>query len=445
VKTLGQTVGVNTHYASGGSVNHDALARLADAGVSFIRNDLNWASVEKQPELYDFEASGFDELVDSCETLGLRILFILDYGNPLYGESQAVVDEDGRRAFAAFAAAAARRYGGRGHSWEIWNEPNVEQFWSSSDGGPDPELYAELIRTTAPALRTADPDGAIVVGALVFGPLARILDLIGLGINGPRFLETVAATGVLPLVDEVTIHLHRHNAPETAAADIQDARDVLDDAGHPLPVSSGEWGYSTYDPTAPATGTNYLPAVSLNRQASYVARMLLLNYSQGLRRSVVFKDLDGPEPGNLEHHFGLMLPDLSAKPSYLAVSTLIELLGDAGPPETIPLGAGEHGLRFRRPDGSHVTALWAEQTATWLLRTEGPSDARVLGRDGADLTPAGLSDGGLLTVEPDDGPIYLVGDIAVLPDWEMGCGLGLELALLLPPLLWLRRRRTATR
>jgi hypothetical protein len=173
--------------------------------------------------------------------------------------------------------------------------------------------------------------------------------------------------------------------------------------------------------------------------------MLLLNYSQGLRRSVVFKDLDGPEPGNLEHHFGLMLPDLSAKPSYLAVSTLIELLGDAGPPETIPLGAGEHGLRFRRPDGSHVTALWAEQTATWLLRTEGPSDARVLGRDGADLTPAGLSDGGLLTVEPDDGPIYLVGDIAVLPDWEMGCGLGLELALLLPPLLWLRRRRTATR
>jgi len=411
VKTLGQTVGVNTHYGSYGPVNHGSLARLAEAGVSFIRNDLTWAAVEQEAGVYDFVGSGYDELVEACEALGLRILFILDYGNPLYGENQEIVDEQGRQAFAAFAAAAASRYGGRGHSWEIWNEPNREPLWSSSPD--DPELYAGLIRTTVPALRAADPEGEIVVGALIFGVLAEILEALGLGLSGPHFLETVAATGVLSLVDEVTIHLHRAAAPESAAADIQDARDVLNGAGVPLPVSSGEWGYSTYDPNVPPTGINYLPAVTLNRQASYVARMLLLNFSLDLRRSVIFKDLDGQEPGNLEHHFGLMLPDLSAKPSYLAVSTLTELLGDAGPPETLSLGAGEHGLRFRRPDGSQVTALWAEQTATWLLRSEGPGDAHVLGRDGAELTPAGLSDGALLTLESDDGPIYLIGNIAV--------------------------------
>lgn len=413
--TLGQTVGVNTHYASGGSINHDALARLAEAGVSFIRNDLTWASVEKEAGVYDFVGSGFDELVDTCEALGLRILFILDYGNPLYGETRAVVDEEGRRAFAAFAAAAASRYGGRGHSWEIWNEPNLEQFWSSADGGPDPELYAELIRTTAPALRAADPDGEIVVGALFFGPLSEVTETIGLGISGPRFLETLAATGVLSLADEVTLHLYRRDAPEGAATDIQVARDLLDAAGYPLPVSSGEWGYSTYDPTAPPDGVNFLPAVTPNRQASYLARMLLYNYSLGLPHSVIFKDLDkqDPDPGNIEHHWGLMTRDLTAKPSYFAVSTLTELVGDAGPPETLALGAGEHGLRFQRPDGSQVIALWAEQRATWLLRAEGPGDARVLGRDGSGLTPAGLSDGAQLTLEPDDGPIYLVGDIVV--------------------------------
>ena len=411
VKTLGQTVGVNTHYASGGSVNHDALARLAEAGVSFIRNDLTWASVEKEAGVYDFVGSGFDELVETCETLGLQILFILDYGNPLYGETQEIVDEEGRRAFAAFAAAAASRYGGRGHSWEIWNEPNREPLWSSSDD--DPKLYAELIRSTAPALRAADPNGEIVVGAVIFGVLADILEALGQGMSGPRFLETVAATGVLSLTDEVTIHLHRPNAPESAATNIHEARDVLNGAGYPLPVSSGEWGYSTYDPNVPPTGINYLPAVTLNRQASYVARMLLLNHSLNLRRSVIFKDVDGQEPGNIEHHFGLVMPDLSAKPSYLAVSTLIELLGDAGPPDTISLGAGEHALRFWRSDGSQVVALWAEQRATWSLRAEGPGEARVLGRDGAELTPAGLSDGAQLTLEPDDGPIYLIGDIAI--------------------------------
>ncbi len=37
----------------------------------------------------------------------------------------------------------------------------------------------------------------------------------------------------------------------------------------------------------------------------------------------------------------------------------------------------------------------------------------MLGRDGAELTPVGLSDGAQLTLEPDDGPIYLIGDITV--------------------------------
>jgi len=388
--TLGQTVGVNTHYASGGPVNHDALAKLAQAGVSFIRNDLTWASVEKEAGVYDFVGSGYDDLVNTSETLGLRILFILDYGNPLYGESNTELDEAGQIAFAAFAAAAASRYGGRGHSWELWNEPNISFF-----GTWTPELYGELIRTTAPALRAADPGGEIVVGALLFSFLSRITATLGLGMSGPRFLETLAATDVLSLVDEVTVHLYRPGAPEGAATDIGVACGILKRAGYPLPVSSGEWGYSTYRYFALPTGLNYLPAVTPNRQASYIARMLLLNYTRGLHRSVIFKDKDeyDARPGNIEHHFGIMQGDLTAKPSYFAVSTLTRLLGDAGPPETLVLGAGEHGLRFRRPDGSQVTALWAERVATWSLCTEGSGDARVLARDGADRTPEGLSEG----------------------------------------------------
>ncbi len=413
--TLGTTVGVNTHYASGGPVDHDALNRLAEAGVSFIRNDLAWASIEKERGVYDFVGSGFDELVQTCETLGLRILFILDYGNPLYGETRAVVNEEGRQAFAAFATAAASRYGGRGHSWEIWNEPNLLQFWSSADGGPDPSLYVELVRATAPALRAADPQGTIAVGALFFG-LPEIIEAADLGIGGPRYLETVAATDALSLADEVTLHLYRLDRPEGTTAEIQTARDILQSAGYPLPVSSGEWGYSTYDPNAPPTGFNFIPAVTPNRQASYLARMLLFNYSLGLRRSVIFKDRDeeNADPGDIEAHWGLMTWDLTKKPSYFAVSTLTDLLGDAGPPETLALPAREHGLRFQRPDGSHVTALWGELKTTWSLRADGSTAAaKVLGRDGSDLTPAGLSDGVQWTLEPDDGPIYLVGEITV--------------------------------
>ena len=405
--TLAQTIGVNTHYGSYGPVNHQALAQLANAGVSFVRNDLTWDSVEKEAGVYDFVGSGYDELVDRCESLGLRILFILDYRNSLYGDPGSVVSEEARTAFAAFAGAAAERYGGRGHNWEIWNEPNLGAF--------TPELYAELVRATVPALRAADPNAEIAVGALVFETLSEITEGLGMGLSGSRFLEELAATGVLSLANEVTIHLHRSAPPEDAAGDIANARDILKRAGYALPVSSGEWGYSTYDPDAPPTGINYLQAVTPERQASYIARMLLSNYGQGVHHSVVFKDTDtqDPEPGNLEHNFGLMAHDATAKPSYTALSTLTELLGVAGPPETIPLGAGEHALHFVRPDGAQITALWAEQSATWLLTAQGSPDAWVLGRNGDDQTPAGISDGAEITVESDDGPIYLIGDIAV--------------------------------
>jgi hypothetical protein len=411
-RTLGQTVGVNTHYGARGSVDRDALGKLADAGVRFLRNDLDWAEVETQPGIYDFANTGFDALVDTAEELGLHILFILDYGNPLYGEAQAIVDEEGRGAYAAFAAAAAARYGGRGHAWEIWNEPNLEQFWTGSEGGPDPELYAELVRTAAPALRAADPEGQIAVGALYFG-FPEVIEATGLGIGGPRFLEEIAATGVLALADEVTLHFYRAAAPEDVIHDVEAARALLEGAGYPLPISSGEWGYSTYDPNAPPDGFNFLPAVTPTRQASYLTRMLLYNFSLGLRRSVIFKDRDeeDPNPGNIEHHWGLMMDDLTAKPSLVAVSTLNEQLGDASLVETLVLGVGEHGLRFERRDGTRVIALWAEQDTTWSLR--GDAEARVLARDGSDLTPAMLSEGAQLTVASDDGPIYLVGSIAV--------------------------------
>lgn len=415
--TLRNTIGVNTHYASGGRVDGEALARLAEAGVSFIRNDLTWASVEKERGVYDFVGSGFDALVDTAEALGLRILFVLDYGNPLYGEARAVVDEEGRRAFATFAAAAASRYGGRGHRWEIWNEPNLVQFWNSARGGPDPHLYAELVRATVSALRAADRRGEILVGALFF-LFPEVVETLKLGIGGPRFLDAVAATGVLADADGVTMHLYRFDGPESVATDIAQAHEILEGAGYPLPLASGEWGYSTYDPDAPATGVNYLPAVTLNRQASYIARMLLVNYSLGLQTSVIYDDRDehNPDPGNIEHHFGLMFDDLTVKPALTAVATLTELIGDAGPPETLPLGPGEHGLVFLRRDGRRVVALWSEQQATWLIRANDQSgETGILGRDGSDLTPAGLFDGTRVTLDADDGPVYLLGDLAVAP------------------------------
>jgi hypothetical protein len=135
----------------------------------------------------------------------------------------------------------------------------------------------------------------------------------------------------------------------------------------------------------------------------------------GLAGSVYFKDRDAapPAPGNMEHHFGLMHGDLSSKPAYDAVATLTRLLGDARLQRELPLGEGNHGLLFRRRTG-RVLVLWSKAPTTWRLRARRPG-VRVLARDGRDVTPPGLRRGALLSLDPDDGPIYVLGTVAVRP------------------------------
>lgn len=411
---LGETIAINTHYgAPRETVDDAALVRLARAGVRWIRNDLDWATVERVPGVYDFETPRFDALVESAECTGIHILFILDYGNPLYGPARAVVDDAGRQAFAAFAGAAAARYAGRGHAWEIWNEPNLPQFWSAPGSGPDPEVYGELVATTAPAIRAADPSAHILIGS-AFMAFPGVVAAIG-GVPGIEFLDRLFATGALAHADAVSAHFYRPEAPETVAADVAAIRALMDAAGTTLPLWSGEWGYSTYDPNAPPTGLNYLPAVTPERQAAYVARMLLFNYELGLAGSVYFKDRDAaaPSPGNIEHHFGLMHDDLSSKPAYEAVATLARLVGSARLRGRLRLGEEAHGLLFRHR-ARRIVALWTERAATWRLRSKLPT-ARVLARDGTDVTPAGLAQGTFVTLEPDQGPLYLLGPISVHP------------------------------
>ena len=64
--------------------------------------------------------------------------------------------------------------------------------------------------------------------------------------------------------------------------------------------------------------------------------------------------------------------------------------------------------------GQRVVALWAEQRGVWRLLAR-ERQARILARDGRDLTPPALAHGAILALDPDDGPVYLIGRIAVRP------------------------------
>src|SRR5262249_17645906 len=115
--------GVNIHFTD---PQPGEMERFKEAGYRFARMDFEWSSVEKTPGQYDFAA--YDRLVEHLARVGARPLFILDYGNDLY-QKGAPRSPEARAAFARFAGAAVRHFRGKNVVWEIWNEPNLGEFW----------------------------------------------------------------------------------------------------------------------------------------------------------------------------------------------------------------------------------------------------------------------------------------------------------------------------
>ena len=236
---------------------------------------------------------------------GARPIFILDYGNRLYDRGQSPRSESARAAFARFAAAAARHFHGQGVLWEIWNEPNISQFWKPE---PDAGGYARLAVETAKAVRSADPEAVILAPGSSEFPW--------------EFLETVFAAGLLEQIDAVSVHPYRESAPETAARDYGRLGALIARYASPqrrnLPIVSSEWGYST------AEG-----AVSEARQAQFLARQWLANLAANVNVSIFYdwRD-DGDDPKDREARFGTVRRNLEPKPSFLAAQKLIRTLRD---------------------------------------------------------------------------------------------------------------------
>ncbi|HJZ73251.1 MAG TPA: beta-galactosidase [Vicinamibacterales bacterium] len=201
---------------------------MAAAGVGWVRVDLAWSAAEPEAGRYDFRT--WDRFLDSFEPHGIRVLFILDYGNRLYEDGLPPSTASGRAGFAAFGGAAARHFRGRA-AWEIWNEPNVPRFWA---GTPDPAGYVALARAAAAEIRREDPR------AWILGP----------SLGGDTFdftyLSATFNLGLLDIVDAVSVHPYGAAYPEAAAAFYDEVRRriALRAPDRDTPVVVSEWGYA---------------------------------------------------------------------------------------------------------------------------------------------------------------------------------------------------------
>ncbi|MED7826624.1 cellulase family glycosylhydrolase [Streptomyces chiangmaiensis] len=242
-----------------------AMQDAKELGVHWLRVDLSWRNIQPDsPTQYLWDR--FDRVVAAARAQHLEILATLSYtprwaGDPSCARSQTCPPANNAR-FAEFARHAAERYASQGvHTWEIWNEPNIQKFWLT---GPSIERYTGLLTATSKAIRSVDPDAYLLLGGLAAVETIPSKQYV----SHKTFLEGLAREGALKQVDAISYHPYTYpllpsteTATGTRFQDIDRTPDslvsTLERYGEPdMPVWLTETGAPTWSGGRAADSTD---------------------------------------------------------------------------------------------------------------------------------------------------------------------------------------------
>jgi hypothetical protein len=155
------------------------FGRMRTIGIRRVRAVLDWAYAEPERQgVFDWTRA--DALIGRAAARGIGVLPVVlrapawavapatsEYGTPPQDPAT----------YAAFLTVLVKRYGPSGdfwrlhhelpafpiRSWQIWNEPNIPQFWT---GRPMAPTYVRLLKPAYAALHRADPGAQVYLAGL---------------------------------------------------------------------------------------------------------------------------------------------------------------------------------------------------------------------------------------------------------------------------------------
>jgi hypothetical protein len=231
--------------------------RLMDAYVS-------WPELE--PRKNEFNFARLDEYVTIAQQKRVKVLLPL-VGTPKWASTRPEETKNGTPpGFAAgpadlddwrnFVRAVATRYKGKIEAYEIWNEPNEDNFWTGTV-----EQLVDMTREAFQIIKSVDPS------ALVVSPACTVE-------SGPQYLDGFLNKGGGKYVDVIGYHFYVRAKPPEAMIDIATrVKDILRANHIDKPIWNTEAGWADPKP---------FPSDELG--AAYVARALILAWASGVSR-----------------------------------------------------------------------------------------------------------------------------------------------------------------
>ena len=311
---IGIAAGAPLMYLSDSELDRE-LDAIRAVGARWLRVDIDWSVIEPNRGQQNWSVP--DRVVDRARARGFEVVGIIAY-TPAWARVAGGGDTHGYPAdpatFAGFARQAAQRYSTRVTHWEIWNEPNLTNFFRPR---PDVGRYVELLAAAAPAVKSVQPNARILNGGL-----APAVDN-GSDISPVTFVQQLYARGAHQYFDILSVHPYSYPAlPSDASTQSWNTfyrmrlmRDTMVQYGDAAtPVWATEFGAPT------GTASN---AVSTQRQADIIADGIAEARRLGwVQKVFVYSMRDrGTNRADVEQNFGLLYQNFSAKPSRAVVAS----------------------------------------------------------------------------------------------------------------------------
>lgn len=313
------------------------LSAQAAIGIGIHRQPFDWELIESRQGEYDFAIT--DRYMENMAAQGMRVLPVLFNAPPWHTAPGEDLEKAiwGRptsgRPLGRFGAALIRRYGPSGtfwqgmpdsfrrnsaiRSWQIWNEPNLRQYWSNR---PNAKQYVRVLKGAYREMKEADPNAEIVTAGIPQSTLYRAVPI-------KKYTNRMYKAGAKKWFDTFGLNAYAKNAKDCEEK-VDLIRRVMNENGdRKAKIWITEIGWAD-------TGNPHYLVKGPRGQARQIRRTIPLigelRKSRRVRgfiyymwRDVIPTHREGVDPGTWGWHTGLLRRDGSFKRAYTAFKEVV--------------------------------------------------------------------------------------------------------------------------
>jgi len=296
-------------------INH-TFDLMSATGVRTVRIIIPWAGIEGTQGSFNW--GQVDTVVGSANAHHMSVVGAI-VATPAWAVASGALPISSPPASAAvfgdFAGAVAAHYRGRVDAYEIWNEPNAVMSWTSGPQGPEPAVYADMLKASYPKIKAADR-GAVVIGGVV----GAVVSFGSLTLDPVTFIQRMYGAGAAGSFDALSFHPYHYNLKFSAGAGVPNSPLSQTDGIHQAMAANGDGGKKIWATEYGEPNSAVDEATQADYIRDFLAKWRTLPYA-GPAYIYTTRDRNTGS-SNPEESIGVYRSDWTPKPAQAAVKSM---------------------------------------------------------------------------------------------------------------------------